>query len=141
MDSGLTEEETVSALVNLGFTNKEARAAVGLEVETVKKEKRMPRGPSTDPATISEIRRLAKEGKNPQQISEELSVSWPTAKKYSEQGPAQGGGKTIAKLKTKSNGHAATNGTCSMNLTPQLADAIWATLPIAKKADLLQRLE
>ena len=87
-------------------------------------------------STIEAIQKDAATGMNTNSIAEKHGVTWATAEKYSE---SQGGGKPIAKLKSKSNGHS--NGACSMNLTPQLADAIWATLSIEKKADLLQRLE
>ena len=90
-----------------------------------------------DQATIDAIQNDAAAGMNTNAIAEKHSVGWSTAKKYS----GSGGGKPIAKLRTKSNRETHAAGTCSMTLTSQLADAIWSTLPIAKKAALLQLLE
>jgi len=108
-----------------------------------------------DAETIEEIRKLARQGKKPQQIANELSVSWPSAKKYSEgHFVAQNGGGD-KKPSPKPAKVKVDRGPVNIPLRALVSPAVnsliekwnreaneaFAALPLEKKAELLSSLE
>lgn len=148
MASGLSAEDTISALVNLGFGKRESKAAVGIPEEKPEKEKRM--AARIDDATQKEIITDLKSGMNFNQVSLKHSVSWGLVRKISEESGVAPAKASKAAVKVKVD-RRPINIPLRTLVSPAVnsllakwndeANAAFAALPLEKKAELLASLE
>jgi hypothetical protein len=90
---------------------------------------------SPDQSTIDAMRKDATAGIGTNAIAEKHGVTWATAKKYTG-----GDGTKVAKKNASKIGRAQSDGAITIQATPAMLDAIWNSLPLEKKAELLKGL-
>lgn len=101
----------------------------------------MGRGGGTSEETIKAIQEDAAAGMSYNQIAEKEGVSWPTVKRYAQNGQKSAGGAKKEKPQRRGGVFGkAGQGSYSVELSAAGLDAVWNGLTPEKKAELLRGL-